>query len=99
MKKLLWKWLGYHECPICKQQTVEFVKDILLYEDEPPMFGHWQCFNKECLASTDVESTEWADKVAQEKGYKTYKQALEESYKRGGTGIDWGHVTRGDPPI
>lgn len=82
----MWKWLkklvGYYYCPVCHQQTVQWVKDCVLFEDEPPLFGHFQCFNKDCLVSTEIESLPWADKIANEFGYRTFKEAIEDKIKR-----------------
>jgi hypothetical protein len=78
LRRLFRKLLGYNECPICHEQTVQWVKDPILFEDEPPLLGHWQCFNTDCLVRTETESTAWADKIANEFGYSTYKKALEE---------------------
>ena len=77
MKRWLKRLLGYRECPICHHQSVKWVHDPILFADEPPIMGHWQCFNPECLAQTEIESLPWADRIAQEHGYKTYKEVLE----------------------
>lgn len=76
IKRAWRKMQGYRDCPICKEQTLQFVKDWIIHPEEPPLFGHWQCFNKNCLVSTDMESLPWADKVAQEQGHRTFKEAL-----------------------
>ena len=78
MIKNLWRRFvfGYEVCPVCSEQTVKWVKDCLVFEDEPPIMGHWQCTNPGCLVRTETESTPWADKIAQEQGYKTFKEAI-----------------------
>lgn len=41
-------WLAYRkgrkDCPQCdKPAGVRWVKDVVLFEDEPPLFFHWEC--------------------------------------------------------
>ena len=76
LKRFFRHLAGYSDCPVCHEQTIQWVKDPVLFEDEPPLFGHWQCFNPNCAVSTEIESTEWADKIAREHGYKTFKEAI-----------------------
>jgi hypothetical protein len=81
LKRWWRRFLGYRDCPICSQQTVKWVKDYIFHPEEPPMFGHWQCLNPDCLVATEVESLPWADKIAQEQGYRTLKDVLIQNYK------------------
>lgn len=74
--RVLRKLGGYQDCPVCGQQTIQWVKDPILFEDEPPLFGHWQCSNPGCLVRSEMESTPWADKIAQEHGHATFQEAL-----------------------
>jgi len=78
--KRWWRKLcGYSDCPLCDQQTVKWVKDYIYHPEEPPMVGHWQCTNPECLARTEVEGTAWADKIAREMGHRSFRDAVEKA--------------------
>lgn len=83
---MITRWLrklrGYRDCPKCGQQTVKFVKDVLLFDDEPPMLAHWECENPDCRARTETESLPWADKIAKEHGYETFKEAIQHTVKK-----------------
>lgn len=69
---------GRFDCPLCGRQSVKWVKDVLLHPEEPPILGHWQCANPDCLARTDIMSAPWADSIARDMGYPTYMDALKD---------------------
>lgn len=78
------KWwrrlLGYHTCPLCEEQSLKWAKVSILFADEPPLFGHFVCYN--CGASSPVESLPWADAIAKDYGHQTYKEALESTMRK-----------------
>lgn len=48
--------LGWGDCPVCHSFIrPRWVKDCALFEDEPPMFCHWEC--PRCHARTPVVPT------------------------------------------
>lgn len=67
---------GYSKCPFCKQITFSWEKDYIYHPEEPPILGHWQCYNKDCNARTETASTPWADQIAQQYGHETFLDAL-----------------------
>jgi len=85
LEKIRYYWrkiIGYHHCQACHQQTLLWIQDPVIFDDEPPLMGHWQCFNKDCLKRTPTQSTPWADKIAQQYGYETYLEALQAGLRR-----------------
>lgn len=48
--------LGWRDCPACGEFVrVRWVKDCVLFVDEPPMFFHWEC--PRCRAKSNVQPT------------------------------------------
>ena len=80
-KKIKWwlkrKWKrflfkrGWRYCPICRKfARILWVKEVVLFEDEPPMFYRWQCQN--CGAKTPVIPTGLTISAVTSLGYEDF---------------------------
>lgn len=59
--------MGYKDCPMCNSKaTVKAVKDTVVFEEEPPMFIHWECIN--CNWQSPVLPTGITTKAANKLG-------------------------------
>lgn len=77
MIKRLWKRLrGFHKCPQCGEQSLQWVKDWLLFPDEPPILYHWECTS--CNVRSDVQETSMATEAAKQFGYSSFIAAIED---------------------
>lgn len=77
LKRAWWAFWGWVDCPVCHQQIMRWEKDYVFHPEEPPCFGHWQCFNPECRVSSDITATWLMDEAAQKHGFKNFDDFME----------------------
>ena len=62
LKRWVRKIRGFKPCPLCGERSVHWVQDCVLFEDEPPMFCHWECVA--CGARTETRPSRLTVDVA-----------------------------------
>ncbi len=69
-------FLGWRDCTNCGNFVkIKWIKDWILYEDEPSMFGHWEC--SKCKASTETQPTRITEDVVKKLGFKNFNHFME----------------------
>ena len=72
---------GWRYCPVCRKfAKIKWVKDVVLHEDEPPMFFHWTCSN--CGARTPIAATGLTQDAVKSLGYKDFDDYVGRILKR-----------------
>ena len=74
--KRLWRitqvrWFGYRGCDRCRKLVKpRFVKDVVLFEDEPPLFGHYECPG--CGLATPIMPSGLTEDAVRKLGYGSF---------------------------
>jgi len=80
LKRYLYR-RGWRYCPCCRKFVeIKWVQDVVLFEDEPPMFSHWECSN--CGATTPVSPTILTEDAVRRLGYKDFSEYCRKVLKR-----------------
>lgn len=70
---------GAVECPCCRQLDCYFRQVILVFSDEPPMLGYWEC--EYCYRKTDIFPTSLTEDAVRNLGYNDFNEYLDELLK------------------
>jgi hypothetical protein len=73
---------GWRRCPCCRKFTrIKWVKDVIYFEDEPPLFSHWECSN--CGATTPSAPTWLTLDAVESLGYESFDDYCQKLLKNG----------------
>lgn len=76
------KRFGWDMCPCCRNwRRIKIVQDPVVFEEEPPMFFHYECTG--CGARTVTLPTSLTEDALKELGYSSYDAFLEELKEKG----------------
>ncbi len=69
---------GWIDCPQCGEfRRPRWVKDWLVFEDEPPLFGHW--YMPCCGARTETEATPMMNEAARSFGARDFDDFMDKT--------------------
>lgn len=64
---------GWEDCPSCGECVrPRWVKDCVVFEDEPPLFFHYEC--QKCGYSTGINPTSLTDSAVRSLGFKDFSE-------------------------
>jgi hypothetical protein len=77
---LIKRKMGWRDCPECGRfARFRFIQITVIFADEPPLFGRWQCCKCEWLSP--ISHTPIMDEGARANGYKDFLDWADKNVK------------------